>query len=126
MNVYKQCMLGLEDGIRREISDILHNVCAGGGSIGAQARDRLRTVKLAAIRIREVIDEEERHANEVSGAAPSHVRGGVWQGHARYSQESSEGIRRQRQAWEATEVRPQITRQEAVDQSKIDYKGSDP
>jgi hypothetical protein len=123
MNVYKQCMLGLEDGIRREISDILHNVCAGGGVVGNQARDRLRTVKLAAIRIREVLDEEERNANEVSGAEASHVRGSVWQKHPRHSAQGSEGIRGSGQAREATEIRPQIEKTEGL---SLDYKGSDP
>lgn len=126
MNIYKQCMLGLEQGIQREIADILHNVCAGGGLIGAQAKDRLQTLKRAAVGLRDIIDGEERnHAHEVTGAEASDVRGSFRQRQAWDPQEGRGGIRGQRQAWEATEVRPQIEKKEGLNHP-IDYKGSDP
>lgn len=125
MNTYKHCMLGLEKAIEREIGDLFRNVCAGGG-VGAQARSRLQTIKFSAVKVAQLIDEEERNANEISRAAQSHVRGSFWQGQSRNPEEGGEGIRGQRQTWEATEVRPQIESKEAIDQSHIDYKGSDP
>ena len=123
MNVYKQCIRGLELAIEREIGELFHHVCAGGGVIGNQAKDRLRTVKHAAIKLRELVDEEERnHAHEVSGAEASDVRGSFRQGQARYPAQGGGGIRGRGQTWEATEVRPQIEKREAIDYNKLAYK----
>ena len=129
MNIYKHVILGLEQAIEREIAEVFHSVCASGNPdtllTGPQARFRIQNIKRAAVRMRELIDEEVRNAHEVSGAEASHVRGGLRQRQDWDSQEGRGGIRGQRQAWEAAEVRPQIEKREAVDQSNVDYKGPD-
>lgn len=127
MNVYKHVMLGLEKAIEHEIQDIFQRICQSGNPYGTetQARYRIQMVRRAAVNLREIIDEEVRNADAESGAAEGHVRGSLRQGQYRYSPQGSEGVRRSGQTWEASEIRPQITRQEAVDQSKLDYKGPD-
>jgi len=127
MNIYKHVILGLEQGIEREIAEVFHSVCTSGNPdtllTGPQARFRIQNIKRAAVRMRELIDEEVRNAHEVSGAEASHVRGGLRQRQDWDSQEGRGGIRGQRQAWEAAEVRPQIEKREAVDTATSIIRG---
>jgi len=103
MNIYKHVILGLEQAIEREIAEVFHSVCASGNPdtllTGPQARFRIQIIKRAAVRMRELIDEEVRNAHEVSGAEASHVRGGLRQRQDWDPQEGRGGIRRGGQAW---------------------------
>ena len=76
--IHNHVKIGLAAGIEREISDLVHSICAHGNihmdTALNHAMIRYRMIRKMAGQLSHFIEEEERHANEVAAAQESDVR----------------------------------------------------
>jgi hypothetical protein len=89
--------IGLASGIEREVSDLLHMLCAQSHihiDVNLNtARIRFRHLNKMAVHLQELIEEEIYRANEIREAKKGHVRGSERQIDFRDFEESWERVR---------------------------------